>query len=108
MHWRGSVLTREPILDAPITVARESDVPLGAAAILARVAAASYIGTLAAWSTGILVLGTVRHGATAFVPTNPPEGMAVYLGALVVLPLVTLALRGGKREDRVAWPRESA
>ena len=59
MHWRGSVLTREPILDAPTVVARESDVQLGAATILARVAAASYIGTLAAWSAGILVLVAV-------------------------------------------------
>jgi hypothetical protein len=92
MHWRGSVLTREPILDAPTKVARESHVPLGAGVILARVAAASYIGTLTAWSTGILVLGAARHGTDAFVPAGSPEGIAVYLGALVGLPLV-LALR---------------
>ena len=81
MYWRGSVLTHEPILDAPKTVARESDVPVGAASILARVAAASYVGTLLAWLAGTLVLGTVQLGATAFHPAGPPEGMTVYLAA---------------------------
>ena len=107
MHWRGSVLTREPILDAPTTVARESDVPLGAAVILARVAAASYIGTMAAWSAGILVLGAARHGVTAFVPPGAPEGIAVYLGALVGLPLV-LALRGRPGAPSEEAPRLAA
>ena len=105
MHWRGSVLTREPILDAPTMVARDSDVPVGAGVILARVAAASYIGTLAAWSTGILALGAAQHGATAFVPTTPPEGMVAYLGALVVVPLVTLALRGKPEPSKRDTPR---
>jgi hypothetical protein len=96
MHWRGSVLTREPILDAPTVVAREPETPIGAGLILARVAAASYLGTFAAWSTGILVLGAAKNGAAALlVPTGPSEGMAVSLGALVVLPLFTLALRRG-------------
>ena len=108
MHWRGSVLTREPILDAPTKVARESDVPLGAGAILARVAAASYIGTLAAWSAGILVLGATRHGADAFVPAGRPEGIAVYLGALVVLPLVTLALQRRPEAPAEETPRLAA
>jgi hypothetical protein len=94
MHWRGSVLTREPILDAPTVVAREPDVPVGAGVILARVAAASYVGTMAAWSVGILVLGAAQHGAMAFVPPGAPEGIAAYLGALVALPLVPFALRG--------------
>ena len=92
MHWRGSVLTREPILDAPTKFAHGPEVPLGAGVILARVAAASCIGTMTAWSTGILVLGVIRHGADAFVLAGPPEGVAVYLGALVALP-VALALR---------------
>ena len=108
MHWRGSVLTREPILDAPTTVARASDVPLGAGVILARVAAASYIGTLAAWSAGILVLGAAQHGTTAFVPTGPPEGIAVYLGALVALPLAALALHGRPEAAEEAAPRLAA
>jgi len=89
MHLRGSVLTREPILDAPTTVARSSGAPVGAGVILARVAAASYLGTLAAWSAGILVLGAARHGADAFVAPGPPEAIAVYLGTLVALPLAT-------------------
>jgi hypothetical protein len=93
MHWRGSVLTREPILDAPTKVAREPDVPVGAGVILARVAAMSCLGTITAWSSGILVLGAVRHGLDAFVAPGPPEGIAVYLGTLVALPLA-LALRG--------------
>jgi len=107
MHWRASVLTREPILDAPNKVARDSDVPLGAAVILARVAAASCLGTIAAWSTGILVLGAARHGADAFVPTGSPEGIAVYLGALVALPL-TLALRRRPRVPAEEAPRLAA
>jgi hypothetical protein len=94
MHWRGSVLTREPILDVPTAVAHESDVPVGAGfIILARVAAVSYIGTLVAWSAGIVVLGAAQHGASAFVPTGSPEGVVAYLGALIALPFVTLALR---------------
>jgi hypothetical protein len=76
MHWRASVLTREPILDVPTTGARGSDVPIGPAAILVRVAAASYIGTLVALVTGILVLGTVRHGATAFAGPSEPAYLA--------------------------------
>ncbi len=104
MHLRGSVLTREPILDAPTVVARESSAPIGAGTILARVAAASYIGTLAAWSAGILVLGAFRHGPSAFLPTGAPEGMVVYLGALVVVPLLTLALATapGRGRSRLA------
>ena len=99
MHWRGSVLTREPILDAPTVVARGSDVPLGAGVILARVAAASYFGTLVAWTTGILVLGAARHGPDAFVPPGSSEGIAFYLGALVALPFVTVAVRRRPKED---------
>jgi hypothetical protein len=108
MHWRGSVLTREPILDAPTKVARDSDVPTGAGAILLRVAAASYVGTLAAWSAGVLVLGAARHGAEAFVPAGPAEGIAVYLGALVALPLMTLALRGRPEAPQEDSPRLAA
>ena len=100
MHLRGSVLTREPILEVATKDARQSDVSLGAGVILARVAAASYIGTLAAWTTGILVLGAARHGANAFVPAGSPEGIAFYLGALVALPFVTLARRKGPKDDR--------
>ena len=80
MHWRGSVLTHEPILDAPKTVARESDVPLGAGAILARVAAASYIGTLVVLLAGILVLGTVRHGASALAATSAADAVRLAAG----------------------------
>ena len=80
MHWCASVLTREPILDAPTTVGRESDVPIGAGTILARVAAASYIGTLVVLVAGILVLGTVRHGATAFAATSAADAVRLAAG----------------------------
>jgi hypothetical protein len=102
MHLRGSVLTRVPIVDAPSVppTVRDAGPPLGAAAILARVAAASYVGTLAAWSAGLLVLGAVRHGPGALLPTGAPAGMAVYLGALVVVPILTLALHGSLEPDR--------
>jgi hypothetical protein len=105
MHLRGSLLTRVPILDAPTVVAGEPSPPIGAGAILLRVAAASYVGTLAAWSAGILVLGALRNGPAAFLPTGAPEGMAVYLGALVVLPLLTLALQSTGARSAPAWPR---
>jgi hypothetical protein len=74
MHWRGSVLTREPILDAPpVASGREAQPARTPAALLLRVAAASYIGTLAAWTAGILLLGAVRHGADAFRPDGGAE-----------------------------------
>ncbi len=102
MSLRGSVLTREPILETPKLVTDEHGASLGASTILLRVAVASYVGTMVALPVGVLVLEGFRYGVGAFVHAIA-QSTAVDALALSLWTSAIAAAVNGLVGTAIAW-----